>query len=161
MINWAARTAKKCTGGFHHWIPGWEHRIPYSTSPDPLENVRQGEITLCSSTENTISARSRLGPHCWTLCLLSPANPWLRLWSLSRPLSHSFLLLCYWVLSPVWGGARVSLRKVCWKQQSWSGLWLTDLKRVWHNVMIWTLIFFTIWGSGAFGLHHSATAHSW
>lgn len=50
QTNWAARTAKKCRGGFLPRILGWEHSIPYA-SPipgPPRGRETEGGITLCS-----------------------------------------------------------------------------------------------------------------
>lgn len=51
----AARSAKKCRGGFLPRILGWEHSIPYlSPIPSPPRGRKtEEEITWCSYTQNT------------------------------------------------------------------------------------------------------------
>lgn len=64
QTNWAARTAKKCRGGFLPRILGWEHSIPYA-SPilrPPRGRETEGGITLCSYIVLKIPP----------LCLLAP-----------------------------------------------------------------------------------------
>lgn len=48
QTHFAARTAKKCRGGFLPRILGWEHCIPFPLpSPNPLEDERQQGESHC------------------------------------------------------------------------------------------------------------------